>query len=296
MVTKTYFIAPNLDIAPPPDGLLDLGHIISGPRETDIDPINQDGHIQPSAPDGKALPKPTFKQGFTSTRNKLLTGEVGFWAHVVASLGIHASLGFSHESDFDIKVDRLETRVFSPSDDYVRQALAAPEVVQYLIDSEYQVPLYMITGLKIARGASMKQGENRWAGLSMKGTFPLEGSQVGPKAEGSGHTKQGQSFKESSDFVLAFRVRRIRFRSVQGKPEMRDNTLYVKGATMHAERSTLVPDAATFDFERLDDGASVPEVEWQYVQTNMPVDDEDRGFEFVYLWKTARVLNAPQEQ
>ena len=111
---KTYFIAPNLDIAPPPHGPLKLGHLIRSPDDPDIFPVNEVSHFRvPST-----LP-PMVKEGFESSRSRLLSGELGLWAQVAAYIGLHANANIDASSDGYIKVQKVETLAFRATDEYL---------------------------------------------------------------------------------------------------------------------------------------------------------------------------------
>ncbi|SMR52952.1 unnamed protein product [Zymoseptoria tritici ST99CH_1E4] len=224
---KTYFISPNFDIAPPPDGPLKLGHIIPRPDESDIEPLNVDSYIAAPA----SLP-PMLKTGFSSSRSKLLAGELGIWAQVMATIGVHASAGFDCSSDDEINVGEVETQTFQPSLDYVTRSVAGLDVAAFLEQTRYKAPVYMITGLKIARGASMRSSSSRSINASGGVDLPMEGARVGPSGKLTHRRAEHGSFEDSSDFVLAFRIQRVRFRVKDGVPEIRDRATYVKGAKM----------------------------------------------------------------
>lgn len=76
--------------------------------------------------------------------------------------------------------------------------------------------MYIITGLKIVSGARAKSSQDEAIGgslsLDVDGTIWSGGIapiSIGPAVEGKARTKKGVSWDESSDFVLAFRLRKI---------------------------------------------------------------------------------------
>lgn len=224
---RTYFVAPNFDVHPPPDGPIKLGQIISAPDEPTLDPINRRDQI--AAPD---IFPPSIKKGFSSTSQKLLSGGLGLWAQVAASIGLNISLGFDGSEDVEITIEELETSYFNPSPEYVERVVALPEVQQYVTTSDFKVPVYMVTGMKIARGASIKTGTEH----SFQGTaaveVPGDAIRLGPEARFARSKTAQECFADSSDFVLAFRVQRIRFKKVDGEHRVRDARTYTKGAKM----------------------------------------------------------------
>lgn len=115
---------------------------------------------------------------------------------------------------------------------YVEKVFAAPAVQTYLSVTKRAKPVYVVTGLKVARGASMESSRSVTKGARLKLGFahpgvPIEG---GPDVGVSRTREEGVSFQESSDFVIAVRVEKI----VVDKKGTRQakTTLHVKGATM----------------------------------------------------------------
>ena len=91
----------------------------------------------------------------------------------------------------------------------------------------------MITAVKIARGASAKSA--RSVGRGVEGRVGLDGAlllggapvSLGPEVGVSWGRTEGGSFEGSSDFVFAFRLRRI---AVQRKGGQVTHAEYVSGA------------------------------------------------------------------
>lgn len=284
---RTYFVAPNFDIHPPPHGPIKLGQIIPALDGPTLDPINQRDHI--SAPD---LSPTSFKDGFSSTIKKLLSGELGFWAQVAGSVGLNISTGFDKSADQEITIKSLETISFSPTRPYVESILKLPEVEEYVTASKYKVPVYMVTGLKIAKGASLRAGSEQ----SFQGTaalkMPADVARLGPKARFARTTIGQESFESSSDFVLAFRVQRIRFEQVGAGSHIRDVQTYTKGAKMLGDTATTT--AVTYQFidleedvitsSSIDKTAGDYSADWKLVECpSGNVDDDDVPCKALYL-------------
>ena len=87
---------------------------------------------------------------------------------------------------------------------------------RYLDKSRYRKPVYIITGLKTVTGAKAKSLKSRAVGGNLGvevdgtiwsgGTVPIGG---GPGVEGITEKKEGTTWEGSSDFVFAFRVRKV---------------------------------------------------------------------------------------
>lgn len=133
--------------------------------------------------------------------------------------------------------DEVKTVSFEPTPEYVAEAMKAPTVQHWLKEPKQRfssvVSLYLITGMKIVKGATVKYSNSGTLGVT--GIFGIDVPEfdisVGPK--GRWTTPTYDDFTESnptSDFVFAFRVKRIR---ITRKVKIED---YNKGAFMTTEK------------------------------------------------------------
>ncbi|KAF6810480.1 pfs domain-containing protein [Colletotrichum sojae] len=156
----TYFVAPNFTTRPFPDGPLDLGTLVE-----DLEscyPINQG-----SSPSNR-VPIPEG-QRYTDTKEDIRAAvktSAGAEASVLAkvldrSVGGDASLR-GQKSDEEVYTFRaLDTVYFYPTPSYIKQCLQLRDVKEYSDMADYQAPLYLITGLKIACGATISTDRSR---------------------------------------------------------------------------------------------------------------------------------------
>jgi hypothetical protein len=49
---------------------------------------------------------------------------------------------------------KIDTEFFQPDKQYIKKSLKADEVGTFMKEEKYKTPVYMITGMKIARGAT----------------------------------------------------------------------------------------------------------------------------------------------
>lgn len=145
---------------------------------------------------------------------------------------------FSNEDVYTFK--RVETLYFVPKEEYIQKCIKATSVQNYLEKSRYRKPVYIITGIKTVHGSRAKSLVSRgyggklgvevdgtiWSG----GTVPVGG---GPEVAGKTHSKHGTSWEGSDDFVLAFRVRKVRVARETGQIEKQVD--YLKGAMLGDE-------------------------------------------------------------
>lgn len=208
----TYFLAPNCDF--PPDGLISLGSIIVDPK-TPQQSLNHRNNqrVKVSADDLQE----SFKDNWEDTIESVKHNKITLWTSFMQMiLGISADLstGLTHEKQDRYKFHRLETKYFEPDVAYIEESLKAEGVRAYISATRYKKPIYMVTGVKIARGASVlgKIVKASWgvlkAGLdaTMLIGVPVSG---GPQIERRSAKERGATFEHGSDYVFAYRVIKI---------------------------------------------------------------------------------------
>jgi len=226
-MVKTYIPAPNFSTTPPPDGPLDLGHILEDLSYSSIEsPLNEEGYIEITH-----RFKPDTKIGFCKSRNELLSGEFGIFAKFLAIFGVGAEAETTFEKGADniLAVETLETITFTPSKDYIEKSMQADGVKIHMEACEYKDPIFMVTGMKIARGASLESSQSKKFGWKLGFGFSHPGipTEAGPRAGMTKSRSEGESFDGSTDFILAIRVKKISYREEKLVTEE-----YNKGATM----------------------------------------------------------------
>ncbi|KAK4675341.1 hypothetical protein QC764_503510 [Podospora pseudoanserina] len=225
MAKKTYILAPNFTTSP---SSLRLGDILPDPLSPDLIPLNRKSRL-PINPDD--LLPPTTVTSFSSTRKDLLTGRFGLWTTLLAGLNLPmgADLGLFLErgSNDVIQVPELETGEFVATEEYIQRVSEQDDVKGYLTERRYRAPVYIVTGVKIARGASVSLERTREVDARV-GVSGLEGvAEVKPLLQIGRNRLQGVAFDTASEFVLAFQVRRIKF--ARGRVQ---HELSLKGTSM----------------------------------------------------------------
>ena len=222
---KTYFLAPNLDY--PPSSNISLGRIWT-------DPSDPGTCINPDGP----LPFPSNMQvqhgHKTEWRNKTggqHKGLIAIWARFLQVVGIDAEASITwHNSKGDTyEFKTLDTEFIDPTMEYYTQSVLAPSVAEYIVETKFKKSIYMITGVKIARGADVEQARSKEAGTHLKvgvdGTTAGSPVAAGPEVTISSSKTETTSSKGSSDFVFAYRLREIYYS--KGKVKHREHN---KGA------------------------------------------------------------------
>lgn len=204
---KTFFLCPTWDYHP--DGPIKLGNIILSPSAP-TEALNCfDG--APLTPD--ALFPSTTKTGVTWSKEKLHSGRYGLWNAFLTGLGVAANVSHDYSAEQLYVFDAIDTTEFIPTSEYLRRSMASPPVVSFLEKSRFRKHLYMITALKIARGARVKSahGWSLGAEIRVDPAYAISRAPVtlGPEIREKWKGGESSSFDSSSDFVFAFRLRKI---------------------------------------------------------------------------------------
>ena len=207
---KTFFAAPNFDYTP--DGLIQLGQIIS------------DHKAPGQAICGPHLPLPKIYSShfddWEQEKTRTLSGSVGIFAQCLAvllGLGGDISVNLARETDTLLKFRKLETFVIEPSRNFVEASMRMAPVQDYLRENPKSHSLFMITGIKIARGAECTKRRSRAGGVEGNANVDLTNLtgvpvSVGPQGSLSRQRYDRETFGGSSDFIFAYRLCRISVR------------------------------------------------------------------------------------
>jgi ankyrin repeat protein len=214
--SRSYFLFPNFDTPPPPYGPLDLGAFIVDPRE-----------MQPLSPRNTIPPRPEWisrrlVSGFRTTLAQTETGQYGLW---VKMLGRSISANLSPEKDVTevIEVGTLEDISFVPPSDYLEDCMAAIGGV-----SSRVWPVYMVTGMKIARDASC----TRSSATTIDAGSEVAG--VGVSASASKSVNASVNVKQllRESFILAVSLSKLDYKRsiLSRKPTELRISSYTRGA------------------------------------------------------------------
>ena len=207
-MVKTYIVAPNWSTAPPPEGPIKLGHILDD--LTEFVPINR--HSVLPIPQNVLNPMISHS-GFTMSRDELVSGKLGVFAKILGMLGVGASTDISYTKDQKdvMSIEHLQTASFDPTESYIKDSMDLPDVRTFMQGCRFKVPVYMVTGLKIGRGVSLKSSTNKTVSVKMEAGLNIPGSstELGPRGGYTHRAGESQSLYGEEDFIVAFRVRKI---------------------------------------------------------------------------------------
>ncbi|KAI0452815.1 hypothetical protein F5B21DRAFT_319035 [Xylaria acuta] len=225
--TKTYIVSPNFTLSP---SSLKLGDILVDPLGPVLDPVNRKCRLPIDKDDLKDI---ASWQKFSSTRSELLSGRFGLWTTFLALLGVPLGVGIGlfleRRSNDVIIAPELQTHEFFVTDEYVRNVLGQDPVKSYMKRRNYRIPVYMVTGLKIAKGGATVNPDVTTKIDGAVGVTGPEGVVAAePLFQYIRNRTEGVAFDSKTDFILGFRVERIVFDGENFK----DHKLSTMGASM----------------------------------------------------------------
>jgi hypothetical protein len=205
----SYMLPPNFDF--PPSGAIALGKVIKDPKRP--------GRALHSANVNQSLITETKRTPWSFSNENARSGSVGLFASFLAPiLGIGADIEGSLSLDHDhvYRCDELVTRYFVPDDAFIAKCLCSSTVKAYTKNNPWR-SIYMITGVKIAHGATMEttleDGQGVEGKVGVDGTpsgVPVGG---GPKAKYEQKKTRIVKFGSGEDFILAYQLLRIKPKS-----------------------------------------------------------------------------------
>jgi hypothetical protein len=222
---KTYFILPTSDYS---TTHIKLGQIVTNIR-LPYRPLSSPLNTTTSP-----LPEVTqaFKANYTFDHSKAISGALGVQAQFLAQLGspIGADAEVSHERGDAAKwiIDRLETEFIEPTQKYVEDSvLTVPKVKGWLDQRKLTGAVYMVTGVKIAKGVKFANKKVRKVGVGGAATVDLTAltsapMSAGPTGELEKAVEVAESYTSCSDFVWAYRVQRVYISWFGGKVKAKE--------------------------------------------------------------------------
>ncbi|KAK3987550.1 hypothetical protein QBC44DRAFT_331111 [Cladorrhinum sp. PSN332] len=264
--TKTYILAPNFSYHP--NTSINLGDIIQDPS----DPTLPLGSISPES----LPPKENhldFNAAFSKTTSQSISTSI--WAKFVevASASIGGNRSQSTQNTYTM--DRLETVYFrnQPAPELISEAIKSNPRVRAAMDSGIfgPKPVYLVSGLKIARGFRVESGTGRTVGgqVSVEASEAITGGvgvgmEVGK--ERSWESRQEFSSAGDQDIVFAYQLHAIKRRRAGEETRVhkaKSAFLSDEDADVMAgeEQQVEVGDAGVESLEEFDDEMEIERVD-----------------------------------
>ncbi|KAL9105842.1 MAG: hypothetical protein Q9227_009050 [Pyrenula ochraceoflavens] len=216
--TKTYFLCPTSDfIHPPPTGPLCLGSIIRS-TSTPQYPLNRASVV--AVADAFPPVVETDWKKTVSTEKGLGLGVYAQFLQLATGglpLGPEVNAEHSNKTASTFAFDMVTTLAFEPTQEYVEEAVRAPAVQAWLREPRQKFALvselFVVTGMKLVKGAKIKYSTSQ--STMVKGNLGIDvtalGTTFGPKGHWTSTNDDATESNRESEFVFAFRVKRLKF-------------------------------------------------------------------------------------
>ncbi|PYH42659.1 uncharacterized protein BP01DRAFT_359336 [Aspergillus saccharolyticus JOP 1030-1] len=261
---KTYFLCPTSDfLHPPPAGPLCLGSILRS-TSTPQYPLNRGRSVAVTAP----LPPvvDTDWRKTISTEQGLGCGVYAQFLQLATGgspLGPEVSVETSRKRAEVFAFDRVTTLSFEPTQEYVEEAIQAPAVQTWLREPKQRfapvVSLFLVTGMKLVQGARIKYSTSQSATVRGNMGFDVTalGTSIGPKGHWVSRNEDGTELNRETEFVFAFRVKRLRFGRRLKVEEYNKGAFLAIGGEQENNASVLVEEV---DGSQISTAQAVPDV------------------------------------
>ncbi|KAM6529685.1 hypothetical protein FALCPG4_007814 [Fusarium falciforme] len=199
MALRTYLLAPNFTLEL--DGPIRIGNIIADP-------------FRPTKPLSSPVEPPLtathtdFDCSFTRESSKSLNGSV--WAQFLQTASAKVGGGVSRAVLSEYTMDSLETmRLKQDLSDEEAELRAREPKVKAAIESGLSgtAPVYMITGLKIAKGFHINKSATSTREGNLGAGIPItEEVSAGADFSTSSSRSTGESLQSGSDIIFAYQL------------------------------------------------------------------------------------------
>ncbi|KAL6851297.1 hypothetical protein ACO1O0_008425 [Amphichorda felina] len=236
MAAKTYLLAP--DFTYKPTGPIQLGALIADPfRPTKV------LSLPPTPPQDIDT---AIQRDHHLSRTNGHSFNISLWAQFLSSLGPTIGTSTARDATTSYSIDVLETRRLASipldgDDPLLRARLAEPRVRAAMRAGLYgRAPVYLVTGVKLARGLSVRTEAQRSVGGSVGTSLPIGLEAVGVTAGAEVGTERRagmeSSFRgaEGEDVVFAYQVHVVKRRGWSGESVTVDG-LHPREGLLHDE-------------------------------------------------------------
>jgi hypothetical protein len=261
---KTYFLCPTSDfIYPPPTGPLCLGSIIRS-TSTPQYPLNR-ASVVAVADAFPPVVETDWKKTFSTEKGLGFGVYAQFLQLATGGLPLGPELNVEHSSKTanTFAFDTLTTLAFEPTQEYVEEAVKAAAVQTWLREPRQRFALvselFIVTGMKLVKGARIKYSTSQ--STTVKGNLGIDvtalGTTFGPKGHWSRANDDAIESNRESEFVFAFRVKRLKFGRRLKLEEHNKGAFMTVGGKNDDDECVLVEDLVGADIKTAE---AIPDV------------------------------------
>jgi hypothetical protein len=219
---KTYFLSPGWDFL---KDSIRLGAILSDPSSPHKSLTTTEDNVLIDSP-----VYASHKYNFSETLEKSRSHKYGLWAQFlqIFGLGAETSISFEKGSIEKYAFKHMKTEWFLPSEAFAKASAQVPRVKSFFERTDFEKPVYIITGLKVVEGASVTSHPKearvlKWR-LGFDGTPAGVPMTIGPQAEHTKSTEGTTGFERSSPVVFAYQLSELWCKTGGDDPMLKDHT------------------------------------------------------------------------
>jgi hypothetical protein len=201
----TYMLAPNWTFRP--NGPIALGNIV-------VDPFKPHRVLtKPDSSKPSPLTETTTDENWRLHLGKDRTVNLSLWVRFLQNIGFNVGTDHDKSTSADYIMESLETTYYTeePSIEEVNERVMDPKVRKLMrVDNLLSKPVYMITGLKIAKGFKLTSERSSRHAAHAEASAPLASqATVGVQAGGSMENSRSDGFQSINDIVFAYQLLKI---------------------------------------------------------------------------------------
>nr|XP_036577664.1 uncharacterized protein CTRU02_12403 [Colletotrichum truncatum]KAF6784698.1 hypothetical protein CTRU02_12403 [Colletotrichum truncatum] len=271
MATRTYILAPNFTYKPA--GAIQIGSIIA-------DPFRPAKSLSQPA----VLPavETVVQYNHDASRQTSRSMRLSLWARALEAAGAEISASRGWDTTDSLSMERLETRYLAQepgdNDPELLKRLKEPLVQAAIKAGIYgHAPVYLISGVKIARGLTVRSETSRVVGGGVGVTVPAAqavGIDIGGDVGGERGRGTATSFtSDGEDIVVAYQVHVIKAKGRKTKERLTADVFESDAAFLHDDEEDNEDDEEEHRVEAK--VASVESLADVARQVEMAVDSEE---------------------
>jgi hypothetical protein len=150
--------------------------------------------------------------------------------------------------------DTVTTLAFEPTQEYIEEAVKAPAIQTWLREPRQKFAfvseLFIVTGMKLVKGANIKYSTSQ--STTVKGNLGIDvtalGTTFGPKGHWTSTNDDATETNRESEFVFAFRVKRLKFGRRLKLEEYNKGAFMTVGGKTDDDECVLVEDVDGAEF------------------------------------------------
>lgn len=207
---KTWFLAPSWDLGP---DSVELGSIIKYP----MGPIKKEYALyRPSNADiDSTIYITPPKENFSFTIEQSKKRKAGMLALFLEAILLRAGAENDEQVVENYHAEQLTSKWFVPSQSFEQKATEAVNVRNFLERTGFKEPVYMITGIRIAKGTTVTTKAIRGRSVAGWGSLDFSPASAPAKVEGGAQDKASEkmvaTFTQQAEMVFAYQLRKLQW-------------------------------------------------------------------------------------